>query len=147
MILKDNYTVVRSSRPEVFYEKGVLINFKKFTGKHLYYSLFFNKVDKKRLWYRYFPVNFAKFLRTSFVTEHFRWLLLRGLDLIFLSEYFLSILKISSQILVKFPLWYHKSPSKVPFCFWSMWSICHKQSNQLYFYMEMIHASCTNTKK
>ena len=25
---------------------------------------------KKRLWYRYLPVNFAKFLRTPFLTEH-----------------------------------------------------------------------------
>ena len=31
---------------------------------------------KKRLWYRCFSVNFAKFLRTSFLTEHLRWLLL-----------------------------------------------------------------------
>ena len=31
---------------------------------------------KKRLWRRWFPVNFAKFLRTSFLTEHLRWLLL-----------------------------------------------------------------------
>ena len=34
----------RSSRPEVFCEKGVLRNFAKFTGKHLFQSLFFNKV-------------------------------------------------------------------------------------------------------
>ena len=31
---------------------------------------------KKRLWHRCFPVNFAKFLRTPFVTELFLWLLL-----------------------------------------------------------------------
>ena len=30
---------------------------------------------KNRLWYRYFPVNFAKFLRTPSFTEHLRWLL------------------------------------------------------------------------
>ena len=34
----------RSSRPDVFIEKGVLRNFAKFTGKHLCQSLFFNKV-------------------------------------------------------------------------------------------------------
>ena len=34
----------RSSRQEVFCEKGVLRNFIKFTGKHLCQSLFFNKV-------------------------------------------------------------------------------------------------------
>ena len=31
---------------------------------------------KKRLWHRCFPVNFEKFLRTPFFTEHLRWLLL-----------------------------------------------------------------------
>ena len=31
---------------------------------------------KKRLWHRGFPVNFAKFIRTSFLTEHFQWLFL-----------------------------------------------------------------------
>ena len=31
---------------------------------------------KKRLWYMRFPVNFAKFLRSPFLTEHFQWLLL-----------------------------------------------------------------------
>ena len=34
----------RSSRPEVFCKKGVIGNFAKFTGKHLWQSLFFNKV-------------------------------------------------------------------------------------------------------
>ena len=39
------YTVLfRSSRPEVFYKKGVLGYFAKFTGKHPCKSLFFNKV-------------------------------------------------------------------------------------------------------
>ena len=45
---------------------------------------FFNKVAglrratllKKSLWHWCFPVNFAKFLRTSFFKEHLRWLLL-----------------------------------------------------------------------
>ena len=31
---------------------------------------------KKRLWHRTFPVNFAKILRTPFLLEHHRWLLL-----------------------------------------------------------------------
>ena len=64
--------------------KAVLRNFAKFTGKHLCHSLFLNKVVglrpatllKRRLWHRCFPVNFVKFLRTSFLTEHLRWLLL-----------------------------------------------------------------------
>ena len=32
---------------------------------------------KKRLWHRCFPVNFVKFLRTTFFIEHLWWLLLR----------------------------------------------------------------------
>ena len=48
----------------------------------------FNKVTglspatlfKKRLWHRCFPVNFAKFLRTPFFTEHLWWLLLKDLS-------------------------------------------------------------------
>ena len=64
--------------------KGVLKYFAKFTGKHLCQSLFFNKAAglraatllKKKLWHRSFPVNFVKFLRTPFFTEHLRWLLL-----------------------------------------------------------------------
>ena len=54
---------LRSSRPEVFYKKGVLRNFAKVTGKNLCQSLFI----KKRLWHSCFPVNFAKFLRTPFL--------------------------------------------------------------------------------
>ena len=34
----------RSTRPEVFYKKGVLRNFAKFVGKHLCQSLVFSKV-------------------------------------------------------------------------------------------------------
>ena len=64
----------RSSRPEVFCKKGVLRNFAKFIGKHLCQSLLFNKV--KRLWHRCFTVNFANFVRTLFLTEHFWWLFL-----------------------------------------------------------------------
>ena len=73
----------KCNRREVFCKKGVLENFVKFTGKHLYQSLSFNKVAglrsatllKKRLWHRCFPVNFSKFLRTPFLTEHLQRLL------------------------------------------------------------------------
>ena len=62
----------------------VLRNYTKLTGKHLCQSLFFDKIAglrsatflKKRLWHRRFPLNFAKFLRATFVTEHLWWLLL-----------------------------------------------------------------------
>ena len=34
---------------------------------------------KKRLWYRCFLINFAKFLRIPFLTEHLCWLLVGGI--------------------------------------------------------------------
>ena len=37
-------------------------------------------VIKKELWHRCFPVNFAKYLRTPFSTEHIWWLLLVFLE-------------------------------------------------------------------
>ena len=60
---------------EVFCKKGVFRNFTKFTGKHQCQSLFFNKVAGLRP-HTCFPVNFVKFLRTSFFIEHLWWLLL-----------------------------------------------------------------------
>ena len=56
-------------------KQGILENFTNFTRKHLCQSLFFNKVAdlkpatllQKRLWCRWFPVNFPKFLRTPYL--------------------------------------------------------------------------------
>ena len=69
------FSKTRSSRPEVFCKKDVLRNFAKSTVKHLCQILFFDKVAglrlatlfKKRLWYRFFPENCVKFLRTPFL--------------------------------------------------------------------------------
>ena len=59
------------SRPEVFCRKAALKNFAKFTGKQQYRSLFLIgqacNFIKKRFQYCFFPVNFAKFLRTHFL--------------------------------------------------------------------------------
>ena len=63
------FPTFRSSHWRCSVKKGVLRNFAKFTEKHLCESLFLNKVAgvrlatllKKRLWYRCFPMNFAKF--------------------------------------------------------------------------------------
>ena len=78
----------RSSQPEAFCKKGVLRNFAKFIGKHLCQSLFFNKVAGLRRT----PVNFAKFLRIPFSTEHLWWLLLSILmiHLIVICFYFID---------------------------------------------------------
>ena len=72
----------RSSRPLVFCKKGVLKNFAKIHRKTPMSEPFFNKVAglglqlylKKGLWHKCFPVNFEKFLRKHFLTEHLQWL-------------------------------------------------------------------------
>ena len=82
-------SIVRSSHRRCSIKKGVLRNFTKFKGKHLCQSLFINKnaglrpaiLLKKRLWHKCFPVNFAKFLKTSFLQNtsgrlllhHYNW--------------------------------------------------------------------------
>ena len=71
------YVVFRNSHQGCPIRKSVHRNFTKFIGKHLYQSLFFNKVSdlrpatllKKRLWHRCFPVNLAKFLRKPFLQD------------------------------------------------------------------------------
>ena len=80
----------RSSCPEVFCKK-VLWNIAKFTGQHLCQSVFSNIVAglrtatllKRRLWHRWFPVNFVKFPRTHFFIEHLWWLLLKAIATLF----------------------------------------------------------------
>ena len=68
----------------MFCEKGVLENFAKFTGKHLWQGLLFKRLAQ--------PVNLAKFLRTAFFIEHLQWLLLimsgPGFFLTRITEYF-----------------------------------------------------------
>ena len=74
----------RSSRLDVFCEKGVYRNLAKFTGKHLCQSLFFNTVAggacnfiKKEALAQMFSCEFCEILRTPFFTEHLWWLLLQ----------------------------------------------------------------------
>ena len=47
-VIKKVKSTVRSSRPEVLCEKGVLRNFAKFTGEHMCQGLYFNKVAGRR---------------------------------------------------------------------------------------------------
>ena len=54
--------LVRSSRQEVFCDKVA--------------GLKLATLSRKRLQHRYFPMNFAKFLRAPFFIEHLRWPLL-----------------------------------------------------------------------
>ena len=69
------HCIVRNSHRRCCVKKGVLKNVVKFTRQHLCQSLFFDKL-KMRLWQRCFPVNFTKFLRTHFLQNTSRWLLL-----------------------------------------------------------------------
>ena len=70
----------RSSLWEVFCKAGFL-NFTKLPRKHLYWSVFFNKVSglrpvtllKWRLQHRYCPVNLIKLLRTFFIEYLWRF--------------------------------------------------------------------------
>ena len=63
----------RSSHRRCSVRKGVLRNFTKFTGNTCARVSFSIKLQdpatllKKRVWYRCFPANFAKFLRTTFL--------------------------------------------------------------------------------
>ena len=74
----------RSSHQRCSLKQVFLKNFTKFLGKHLYWSLFFNKASglrpatllKKRPQQRCFPVNFVKFLRKHFFQNTSRQLLL-----------------------------------------------------------------------
>ena len=67
LILVKLHGKARSSRPEVFFEKGVFRNFAN---------------------QRCFPVNFSKFSRTPFFIEHLRWLLLKAKSRSSLQEVF-----------------------------------------------------------
>ena len=77
--LHQNKVKLQKQPPLAFYKKRCSFrNFTKFTEKLMCQSLFFNKVAclrhatllEVRLWHRRFPVNFVKFLRTLFFTEH-----------------------------------------------------------------------------
>ena len=69
--------IFRSSHLQMLFKIGALKSFPNFTGKHLCWSLFLKNLQaeglqlcKKRLQHRCFPVNFVKFLKTHFLTEH-----------------------------------------------------------------------------
>ena len=74
-LINSQYLLIdRSSRLQMFFEIVVVRKSANFTGKHLCWSLFLIIFIKKRLQHRYFPVKFAKLLRTRSFTEHLRWL-------------------------------------------------------------------------
>ena len=74
----------RCRHTKVICKKGVLRNFAKLQENTCNRASFLIKLQgwglatllKKRLWRKCISVNFVKFLRTPFLTEHLRWLLL-----------------------------------------------------------------------
>ena len=81
----------RSSYPEVVCNEGVFKKFRKFTGTHLCLVRFFNKITdhQHRTLDNWFPVNFAKFLKATFLQNTSGWLLLKTLRKAFAIELFL----------------------------------------------------------
>ena len=74
-------SINRSNHQRCSIEIGVLENFAKFTGKHLWQNLFFNKVAglqliKKETVAQMFSCEFSEIFRNTFFTEHLWWLLL-----------------------------------------------------------------------
>ena len=73
---------------------------------------FFNKVAdltpatllKKRLWHGCFPVNFVKFIRTPFYTEHLWWLLLILQESKNHADYYSLVLNLTVSLLNVSPL-------------------------------------------
>ena len=107
----------RSSRPDVFYEKGFLKNYAKFTRKHLCWSLFLNKVAglrpaalfKKRLWQRSLFFNELTEKERNWNLLLSRW----GLIFIFCLLYSLS----SSHSVAFWSTWYT-----------FYWILCHVEA-------------------
>ena len=66
-----SYVSVQKQPPEVYYMKGVLKNFTKFTGKHLWQSLFF----KNEILAQVFSCEFCEIFKNTLFTEHLRLLL------------------------------------------------------------------------
>ena len=72
-----NLLIKQKQPPEVFFKKGALKNFAKFTGKHLCRGLFFNKVAggacnfiKKETLAQLFSCEFCEICKNLFFTEH-----------------------------------------------------------------------------
>ena len=76
-ILRGSDKGIQKQPPEVFYKKGVLKNFTKFTGKHLYQSLFLIKLQAsdlqlygKETLAQVFSCEFCEIFKNTFFTGH-----------------------------------------------------------------------------
>ena len=75
-------TICQRKPPEAVVQmcsvKKVFLEISQNSQENTYVSVWSATLLKKRLWHRCFPVNFAKFLRTTFFTEHL-WRLILNL--------------------------------------------------------------------
>ena len=90
---KDWACISQKQPPEVLYKKGVLKKIAKFTKKHLYQNLFFNKAAglatlKKETLAQVFFCEFCKNFENTFFIEYLRWLLLRYTNSILFMKYY-----------------------------------------------------------
>ena len=107
-----NFSIILSSE-SLLLLKNKTVYWRRYTFdfKHLCQSFLFNKVAapatllKKRLWHRCFPVNFAKFLRTPFFTEHLWWLLLCAMKFYFWKNVFFYWYKNLAENIAQFCCW------------------------------------------
>ena len=98
----------RSSHRRSFVRKSVLRNFAKFTGRHLWQSLFFNKVTglrpailfKKETLAHVFSCEFCKISKNTFFTEHLWWLLLYMLHLLARDKLTLNMMLSTARLII-----------------------------------------------
>ena len=87
--ISSTYKKVQKQPPQEFYKKDIFEHFAKFTGKHLCQSLFFKRLQAWGLQFYQkrnsdsglFPVNFAKFSKTTFLKKTSERLLLMAANL------------------------------------------------------------------
>ena len=100
----------------MFFKLGVLKSFANFTGSHLCWSLFLENLHaggmqlyKRKTTTKTSTVKFAKFLKTSFFSEHLWWLLLYFFKK-WLSSYFAtSLWRANNFFFSAYRLMYKKS--------------------------------------
>ena len=86
-----------NSRQEMFYKKGFLRDFVKYTEKHLCQGLLFKKETLAQV----FSCEFCEISKNNFFTEHLRWLLLLTVKLVHVCFWNLKLAKLDFNNLQK----------------------------------------------
>ena len=78
MLAQQKKKTQKHSRLQIFYKIDVLKNFTKFAGKHMCWTLIFNKLHKKKALTEVFSCEFCgNFNDTFFIIEYLWWLVLK----------------------------------------------------------------------